>query len=362
MSIDFSRVVELSDAKGIITQVTDANGNIVWAGNSKVVLMVEKMISNTYGAETIFENEEFILLDIYPRIGGTVKVTYGGLTKTIIDDGTSEEPNAVPVFFGTFNGVSDDIATPSSGKLIIEGDVYGFGCTFFQTSGEKNFGLNLPKYNGVRKIISFGQIDSIPPSAFGGAYMAVGTPNELLETVTINNGVKSIGGHAFGGCTNLKKLSIPASVESIGANIVTNIKRETNFISVSSKNTHYKIDGGCLMEIATKTLLVAFPDSTIPSYTEIIGEYSCNDFPVSNLVIPANVKEIRSAAFSFNTSQTERHITMLPVTPPTLSSTTLFGTPSDTLTIIVTVPKGCSAAYKAHESWANYVDCIVEAS
>ena len=93
-----------------------------------VVLEVEKITSNTYANETTYEHEEFILLDIYPKPGGTVNVTYGGLTKTITDTSGAEEPNAQQVFFGTLNGISDSVATPSNGELIIEGACYAFSC------------------------------------------------------------------------------------------------------------------------------------------------------------------------------------------------------------------------------------------
>ena len=126
--IDFSTLQGLTIPEGVVTQIADAAGNVLWAvqNDKPIILEVEKIVSDTYAAETTYTNESFILLDIYPKSGGTVTVTYGGLAKTITDTSGAEEPNAQQVFFGTFNGVSDSVTTPASGTLTIEGDCRGF--------------------------------------------------------------------------------------------------------------------------------------------------------------------------------------------------------------------------------------------
>ena len=126
--IDFSTLQGLTLPEGVVMQITDESGRVIWAvSGGKVILEVEKMTSDTYAGETTYTGEQFILLDIYPKTGGTVNVTYGGLTKTITDTSGAAEPNAQQVFFGTFNGVSDSVATPTSGELTIEGGYYAFG-------------------------------------------------------------------------------------------------------------------------------------------------------------------------------------------------------------------------------------------
>ena len=108
MSIDFSTLQGLTIPEGVVTEIKDDRGRVIWAvsGGDKVILQVAKITSNTYAGETTYENEEFILLDIYPKTNGTVTVTYGGLTKTIKDTSGAAEPNAQQVVFGTFNGVT----------------------------------------------------------------------------------------------------------------------------------------------------------------------------------------------------------------------------------------------------------------
>ena len=196
-----------------------------------VVLEVEKITSDTYANDTQYTAEEFILLDIYPKTNGTVKVTYGGLTKTITDTSGAEEPNAQQVFFGTFNGVSDSVATPSSGELTIEGDYYAFGCGAYRCSNKDTM------YNCtcVTAICDFGKVEQIPDQAFnagtraGSASYFVLTGELIISDpiktigeaafsdhditdVTLSNSVTFIGNAAFGRCPMLKTVSILATI------------------------------------------------------------------------------------------------------------------------------------------------------
>ena len=174
------------------------------------VLEVEKITSDTYANSTTYTAEEFILLDIYPKTGGTVKVTYGGLTKTITDTSGAEEPNAQQVFFGTFNGVTDSVATPSSGTLTIEGDYYAFGCGFYA------FTNKLDNYTCicVVNILDFGNVEIIPNNAFG-VVLVPDNPKRLTGEIIIPSTVKSIGEGAFL-VTKITSVTISNTVSVIG--------------------------------------------------------------------------------------------------------------------------------------------------
>lgn len=401
MSIDFSTLQGLTIPEGAVTQIADAAGNVLWAlSGGKVILEVEKITSDTYAGETTYIGEQFILLDIYPKTNGTVNVTYGGLTKTITDTSGVEEPNAQQVFFGTFNGVSDSVAAPASGELTIEGDYYAFACGMFATTS-KSTGNKL--FVGVTKIVDFGEPTKIPAGAFGSSLggsctkiTTVKIPNTVtvieygaflscggLTSVTIPNGVTSIGTNAFGYCTGLADIKLPSTLKTIGGGAfsdapltqivipsgVTSIAfnpfagcSRTNIISVENGNTAYKMDGNCLVEIATKKVVAGFTDSTIPSYVTWIGNQAFYD--LDNLVsvtIPASVTDMETICFGACPALTT--VTILATTPPTahISSASNFFTLSDALTTI-TVPKGCGEAYKAADGWSAYADKIVEAS
>ena len=210
MSVDFSKITELSDSYGNITQITDASGRVIWAvSGGKVILEVEKITSDTYAGETQYTGEQFILLDIYPKTNSTVKVTYGGLTKTITDTSGAAEPNAQQVYFGTFNGVSDSVTTPASGELTIEGDYYAFGCGTFNQGGKTKLYVLCAC---VKSIDSFGNTIIIPDNAFG-TVLGGGCS---FTTVTIPDTISSIGKQAFIKCNSLQTVTIGKGVVSIG--------------------------------------------------------------------------------------------------------------------------------------------------
>ncbi len=209
--IDFSTLQGLTIPEGVVTQITDASGRVLWAaGGGKVILEVEKITSDTYAGETTYTGEQFILLDIYPTTNGTVNVTYGGLTKTITDTSGAEKPNAQRVYFGTFNGVSDSVATPASGELTIEGKYYALGCSVYEKSSKD---LVPQICFCVTRIENFGKISIIPDYAFGSP--TGGTPCQLGDALEIPSGVKSIGFEAFYNC-GIKTLTIGKNVEFIG--------------------------------------------------------------------------------------------------------------------------------------------------
>ena len=210
---NFATLQGLSIPEGVVTQITDASGRVIWAvsGGEPVVLQVAKVTSDTYAGETTYTGEQFILLDIYPKTNGTVKVTYGGLTKTITDTSGVAEPNAQQVFFGTFNGVSDSVATPASGELTIEGKYDGFACSSYQT-GSKSY--NASSCGCITAVNEWGNISQIKPSAFKGC--------TSLALTELPSGITSIGEYAFNGCTSLALKSLPSGITSIESSAFNN--------------------------------------------------------------------------------------------------------------------------------------------
>ena len=208
--MNFSTLQGLTIPEGVVTQIMK-DGVILWsAGGGKVILQVEKITSNTYAGETTYSNEQFILLDIYPKTNGTVKVTYGGLTKTIKDTSGAAEPNAQQVFFGTFNGVSDSVTTPTIGELTIEGDYYAFGRGMYGYSSKYNYACGC-----ITKILEWGSVETIPDMAFNIA-LKVGTASGLKGELVIPNAIKYIGKDAFGDNLQLTSVVIESTNLVIG--------------------------------------------------------------------------------------------------------------------------------------------------
>lgn len=325
--MNFATLKGLTIPEGVVTQIADASGRVLWKleTSKPVVLEVEKITADTYAGETTYTGEQFILLDIYPKTNGTVKVTYGGLTKTITDTSGAEEPNAQKVFFGTFNGVSDSVATPASGELTIEG-----GYTAFANGSYEWYNSTISKAQSkyclcTTAIIDFGGVEIIPSRAFYNDTNEATTKTVSIEKIP--DSVKNIGGNAFCNWTSLK----------FGDNFFTD-----GLVSIGDKA--FSINGMSSSEDIAQSLVVT---------------------------IPATVVEIGEGAFggaiydgASNYSYFSR-VTMLPTTPPNYpdSNTTIFGkkyTSAKDFTIIV--PKGCSGAYKAAAGWSVYANYIVEAS
>lgn len=208
--MNFANLTGLTIPEGNVTQITDASGRAIWSAVVPVVLQVEKITSNTYAGETTYTGEQFILLDIYPKTNGTVKVTYGGLTKTITDTSGAEEPNAQQVFFGTFNGVSDSVETPASGELTIEGDYCAFGCGgYARTSKNTTYCCNC-----VIGVKDFGKVKYIPDCAFA-SLMGDDDSCTKITQITLPTTVTYIGTFSFEDCTGLTSINIPPNVVTI---------------------------------------------------------------------------------------------------------------------------------------------------
>lgn len=321
--IDFATLQGLSIPEGAVTQITDASGRVIWAAESDsdtVVVEVEKSTSNTYIGETKYTDEQFILLDIYPKTNGTVKVTYGGLTKTITDTSGVAEPNAQQVFFGTFGGVSDSVATPASGILTIEGDYNGFAGGAYTTGDAKS--TLTAFFLRFKQFIDLGKVTMIPDKAFNNILIV---ENTFMETTNLKipNATKRIGDSAFATMVNFTNVAISKGVAKIGTNPWASINGRNNFLSVAGGNISYKIDNNCLVEIATKKVISGFADSVIPSYIADIGNnaFRCQD-TLQSIILPEGLSNIGYCAFYGCTSLTS---VTIPASVKSIDKSAFFG-------------------------------------
>ena len=348
--INFATLQGLTIPEGVVTQIADASGRVLWAVQTghdcaPIVLEVEKKTLSTYSGGTSYTDESFILLDIYPQTANSeVNVTYGGVTKTIKFSGT----NAQSVFFGTFYGVADSVETPASGTLTIEGRYSGFACGAY-TSDSKG---TTEYCSCITAVSDMADATAIPANAF--------TECTKLKVLSLE-GVRSIGNRAFFSCDAFTPVTIPASVEEIGDNPFPSRSIESCDISVDAANTRYAISGGCLIELESNCVVSGFKTSVIPDGVKIIGAeafFGLSSLDAISFTIPASVTNIGYNAFggaigAFN-------LVLLPETPPVVDRD--ISSFSISAASVITVPKGCGEAYKAATGWSNYADLIVEAS
>lgn len=364
--MNFANLTGLTIPEGVVTQITDASGRVIWAvSGGKVILEVAKITADTYAGETTYTGEQFILLDIYPKTNGTVKVTYGGLTKTITDTSGAEEPNSQQVFFGTFNGVSDSVATPASGEVTIEGDCYGFGVGMYNAPGQYKA---TSEYCGcIIAVAEWGAVTHIPNSAFRTCG---------LTEVSIPESVTSIGEYAFYQCDNLMSVTFPESITQIPVYCFA----FCNALSLSSLPSWITSIGASAFNYCPHMTI-----SELPSALTYIGTsafQSCYNITISKL--PIGITEVLTDTFKscrkitkmtfhsgvtkiegfnlYNEDSTNPITTtfeFLGTTPPTLGSESSLQ--ANNYTIIV--PKGYGDVYKtASDIWSAKASKIVEAS
>ena len=408
--IDFSTLQGLTIPEGVVKEIKDANGVVLWRSISDtVVLEVAKITSDTYANETTYTGEEFILIEVTPESGGTVHVTYEGLTKTITDDGTAETPNSQQVFFGTFYGVSDEVATPASGTLKIEGNYTRFATTtYYAAKSTSNICGCVTAIKDFGKAISaglslMGQNSTVDTQYYhisgnvivpGNVVNGVGFGMQVeLESVVLKEGVTQIPIAAFTGCENLTSLKIPSSVTNVGEDAIIalygstfhNCKKLTN-IYVDEGNSVYSSENGILFS-KDKSALVAYPSATgaytipnsvtsienfafsgadlesvtIPNSVTSIGKYAFNGTDLESVTIPNSVTSIGGSAFN-GTSSNFTLISLATTPPSNEDGTGVLGTVGSDDTISIVVPAGCGEAYKAVTCWSDYADYITEAS
>lgn len=387
MSFNFTGVQSMRIPEGVVTKITDASERVLWNAmpTDRAVLAVAKQTITTYAGETTYNDEQVVLLDIYPRKGGKVQVTYGGLTKTITDDGTSETPNAQQVFFGTFNGVSDSTATPDSGTLTIEGNFMAYGCGAYSASskpgssycpcitdiiewGEKITDIGIHAFHGCTSLALTSlpeRITSIGIHAFHGC--------TSLTLTSLPSGITSISDYAFASCTGLTSIAIPENVTSIGEGA---FKYCTGLTSISGLKCATIGEGafeGCyaLSSIPLEEGVISIGSSAFNLGTEAeTTAFRSDSFP--GVVIPSTVQSIGDKAFvTDNTADYDEYmsnllkkIQLLPQTPPTLGDglvlEDVFGYPASSCQMIV--PAGCTSAYLELCSVAGWRSCITEVS
>ncbi len=131
-----------------------------------------------------------------------------------------------------------------------------------------------------------------------------------LASITISDGVRTIGDHAFANCTKLTSIYIGASVNLIGTAVFQGCTVLTS-IEVSKNNTDLLSEGNVLFN-SGKTVLIQYPIGMldalyeVPSGVTSIREYAFSGCTaLTGMVIPDSVTSVGNGAYSGCTALSE---------------------------------------------------------
>ena len=284
--------------------------------------------------------------------------------------------------------------------IVIPQSVTDIGMWAFMSTGLTN--ITIPKE--VKNIgdSAFGDCVSLTSAVIEEGVTVIGTGMfdrcYNLESVEIPNTIVSIGDNAFNGCRSLEGvLAIPEGVENIGEGAfvecssltglsipssTTSIADNAFFgccglesIAVQAGNTVYHSEDNCLIETASKMLLLGCNNSVIPENgsVEHIGYgafYSCTE--LTGLMIPASVTSIGDYAFYDCVSLTEL---VIPASVTSIGDDAFYDCVSLTeLVIPVSVTSigrwafhGCSGlqsitVQEGNDAYYSSGNCLIEAA
>ena len=238
----------------------------------------------------------------------------------------------------------------------------------------------------VKRIIIGDGVTTIGGFAFDGcsALTSVNIPNSVktiewaafsgcsaLTSVTIPNRVTTIKGFAFSGCSSLTSVTIPNSVTEIGDYAFTNCSALTS-VTIPNSVTTIKVDA---FKDCSALTSVTIPNSvttignnafencsalisvTIPNSVTTIGTLTFRDCTnLQKVNIGNSVKTIGIFAFGNCTSITQ--ISSEAVVPPTCELNVFGGVNKSKCKLIV--PKNSLDAYKQADQWKDFL--LIEGS
>ena len=127
------------------------------------------------------------------------------------------------------------------------------------------------------------------------------------ETVTIRDGIKSLGANALSECKNMKILNLPSSLNSIRGSTFSNIY-QLETINFLNGNSSYMVDDGYLYSKDGKTLVYVIPTKTsvnIGETVENIGDYAIHGTNVTEVIISDAITNMSYYTF-INTRNLEK--------------------------------------------------------
>ncbi len=205
--------------------------------------------------------------------------------------------NAYTIIYGCDNLES---LTVSEGKnatfrsdnncIIVNGSEVLLGCKtsvipdYVTKIGQNSFSL----CDELKEITIPGSVKTIGQGAFG---------QSGLRQIVLEEGVSSIDKSAFLKCDELKALNIPSTVTKIGIELTYGCNKLKK-LTVAEANTVFKSDGNCIISKSDNKLISGCAESIIPDYVTAIGNYAFGSISsLTGINLPYGITEIGARAF-----------------------------------------------------------------
>lgn len=127
-----------------------------------------------------------------------------------------------------------------------------------------------------------------------------------LRKLTLPESLEELGQFSLTRLSSLKELVIPASVKVMDNGLAAVCNTSLEKLVVEEGNTVYDSRNGCnaIIHTATNTLLAGSKNTVIPEDVQIIGYRAFMESGIENVVIPDSVREIGGQAFWSATPKT----------------------------------------------------------
>ena len=166
-----------------------------------------------------------------------------------------------------------------------------------------------------------------------------------MTSVTIPNSVTSIGSGAFRDCSRLTSVTIPNSVTSIDRSAFSGCSRLTSITwNAKSHPAFYSSSSSPFYCIRTQITEFIIGDEV----TRILGSMCFGMCNLKSVTIPNSVTSIDDEAFYYCSGL--KSVKVMRKEPPTIENNSF----SDVSNILLYVPYGSKAKYKAAQYWKNY--------
>ncbi|MBR1891361.1 MAG: leucine-rich repeat domain-containing protein, partial [Clostridia bacterium] len=158
----------------------------------------------------------------------------------------------------------------------------------------------LPDYLANVNTEVFSDCISLEKIIFNDQLKKIGTDSfkncSSLEELDLPNGLEELGDRCFYGCAAVKEITIPDKLKTIRNFSFVGCALKT--IKIGEDNEKYYVEGNCLIERETKTLVLGTDNSIIPDDVPVIGAGAFAGRAFETITIPETVVEIEGSAFN----------------------------------------------------------------